>query len=53
MATKFSTKIEKTNTKDFVFETLAITGSVVSGTYPGPLEAASNVKNATSGISVV
>ena len=50
MATKFSTKIEKTNTKDFVFETLAITGSVVSGTYPGPSEQASNVKNATSGL---
>jgi len=53
MATKFSTKIEKTNTKDFVFETVAITGSVVSGTYPdigfGGTINNSNLKNATSG----
>ena len=54
MATKFSTKIETTNTKDFVFETVAITGSVVSGTYPdigfGGTVSNSNLKNATSGL---
>ena len=48
MATKFSTRIDKTNTKDFVFETLSITGSVVSGTYPEPATSNSNIKNATS-----
>jgi len=54
MATKFSTKIETTNTKDFVFETVAITGSVISGTYPdigfGGTVSNSNLKNATSGL---
>ena len=50
MATKFSTKIDKTNTKDFVFETLSITGSVVSGTYPEPAESNSNIKDATSAL---
>ncbi len=48
------TKIETTNTKDFVFETVAITGSVISGTYPdigfGGTVSNSNLKNATSGL---
>jgi|TARA_S200002703_G_scaffold158887_1_gene170510 hypothetical protein len=48
MASKFSTKLEKTVTKDFVFETLNVTASVISGTYTAPGTTTSNMKNAAS-----
>jgi hypothetical protein len=48
MATKFSTKIEKVTTPDYIGEVISVTGSVVSGTYPEPGSAGSNIKQATS-----
>ena len=50
MATKFSTRIEKVTTPDYIGEVISITGSVVSGTYPEPGTANSNIKQATSGM---
>ena len=48
MASKFSTKLDKTVTKDVVFETLNVTASVISGTYTAPGTTTSNMKNAAS-----
>lgn len=50
MATKFSTRIETTSTKDYIRETLSITGSVISGTYPEPGTAGSNIYQPSSGM---
>ncbi len=50
MATKFSTKIETTSTKDYIRETLSVTGSVISGTYPEPGTAGSNIFQPSSGM---
>lgn len=44
MATKFSTRVELSATKDYVREIISITGSVVSGTYPEPSSTLSNIK---------
>lgn len=49
MASKFSTNIETQHTKDFVKESLTITGSVISGTYPDHVSTLSNIKNDTLG----
>ena len=49
MASKFSTNIETMYTKDFVKESLVVTGSVISGTYPSHESTLSNIKNDTLG----
>ena len=50
MATKFSTNVKETFTLDYVKEQISITGSVISGTYPEPGVAGSNIKDATTGM---
>ena len=48
MASKFSSKITKVVSKDYVGETISITGSIVSGTYPEPSSTLSNIKRPRS-----
>ena len=50
MATKFSTNVKETFTLDYVKEQISVTGSVISGTYPEPGVAGSNIKDATTGM---
>lgn len=50
MASKFSTKIETTNSKSYIKEVISITGSVISGTYPEPGTAGSNVEQPPRGM---
>ena len=50
MASKYSTNIQITHTKDFVKETIAVTGSVLSGTYPDQASTLSNIKNHDQGM---
>lgn len=50
MATKFSTNVKETFGLDYVREQISVTGSVISGTYPEPGVAGSNIKDATTGM---
>lgn len=48
MSSKFSTRIDTISAKDYIRETISITGSVISGTYVEPSSARSNIKQASS-----
>lgn len=50
MATKFSSRIETISRPDYIRETLSVTGTVVSGTYPEPGVAGSNIYQPSSGM---
>ena len=49
MASKYSTNIQTQYTKDFVGETISITGSLCSGTYAEPTSTLSNCKDEAQG----
>ena len=50
MATKFSPRIEQSNTKTYIKEIVSVTGSLISGSYPEPALAGTNIKNDTAGM---
>ena len=50
MATKISKKIKQNTTYDDVKEVISVTGSIISGSYPEPGVAGTNILNDTEGM---